>query len=184
MAKRRQSYSARIASTALAKTFRRLGAASRPRPGRENLGGSWFRRGVPSACNCYYACESERVLRAPYRKQRAQMRFSFRGRTADRGSRPRAQCAHRRSRFFGRGSSRRCGDRRALAPLDALLKLALPFFGTASTGLFLKGREAGVEIADARKRWIFDLKIHPSISDAQGEVLEIGKPVLIRGGKQ
>jgi 16S rRNA (guanine527-N7)-methyltransferase len=73
---------------------------------------------------------------------------------------------------------------RALAPLDALLELALPFFGTASTGLFLKGREAGVEIADARKRWVFDLKIHPSISDAQGQVLEIGKPVLIRGGEQ
>ena len=73
---------------------------------------------------------------------------------------------------------------RALAPLDALLELALPFFGTASAGLFLKGREAGVEIADARKRWVFDLKIHPSISDAQGQILEITKPVLIRGGEQ
>ncbi len=73
---------------------------------------------------------------------------------------------------------------RALAPLDALLELALPFFGTASAGLFLKGREAGVEIADARKRWVFDLKIHPSISDAEGQILEIGKPVLIQGGEQ
>ncbi|MBI4723848.1 MAG: 16S rRNA (guanine(527)-N(7))-methyltransferase RsmG [Rhodomicrobium sp.] len=73
---------------------------------------------------------------------------------------------------------------RALAPLDALLELALPFFGNASAGLFLKGREAGVEIADARKRWVFDLKIHPSISDAEGQILEIGKPVLIRGGEQ
>ncbi len=73
---------------------------------------------------------------------------------------------------------------RALAPLDALLELALPFYGNASAGLFLKGREAGVEIADARKRWVFDLKIHPSISDAQGQILEIGKPVLIRGGEQ
>jgi 16S rRNA (guanine527-N7)-methyltransferase len=73
---------------------------------------------------------------------------------------------------------------RALAPLDALLELALPFFGNASAGLFLKGREAGVEIADARKRWVFDLKIHPSLSDAQGQVLEIGKPMLIRGGEQ
>ena len=73
---------------------------------------------------------------------------------------------------------------RALAPLDALLELALPFYCTASTGLFLKGREAGVEIADARKRWIFDVKIHPSLSDAQGQILEIGKPVLKRGGEQ
>jgi 16S rRNA (guanine527-N7)-methyltransferase len=50
--------------------------------------------------------------------------------------------------------------------------------------LFLKGREAGVEVADARKRWFFDLKIHPSISDAEGQILEIGKPVLRRGGEQ
>ncbi len=73
---------------------------------------------------------------------------------------------------------------RALAPLDALLELALPFFGNASAALFLKGREAGVEIAEARKRWVFDVKIHPSISDAQGQILEIGNPVLIRGGEQ
>ncbi len=73
---------------------------------------------------------------------------------------------------------------RALAPLDGLLELAQSFFSNASTGLFLKGREAGVEIADARKRWVFKLKIHPSISDAQGQILEIGRPVLIRGGEQ
>ena len=73
---------------------------------------------------------------------------------------------------------------RALAPLDTLMELALPFSGVASVALFLKGREAGVEIADARKRWVFDLKIHPSISDAEGQILEIGKPVLNQGGEQ
>jgi 16S rRNA (guanine527-N7)-methyltransferase len=73
---------------------------------------------------------------------------------------------------------------RALAPLDMLMELALPFFGVASVALFLKGREAGVEVADARKRWIFDLKIHPSISDAEGQILEIGKPMLNQGGEQ
>jgi 16S rRNA (guanine527-N7)-methyltransferase len=73
---------------------------------------------------------------------------------------------------------------RALAPLDTLLDLALPFLGNASVALFLKGREAGVEVADARKRWVFDLKTHPSISDAEGQILEIGKPMLIRGGEQ
>ncbi len=70
---------------------------------------------------------------------------------------------------------------RALSPLDGLMDMALPFFGDASVALFMKGREAGVEVADARKRWFFDLKIHPSISDAQGKILEIGKPVLILG---
>ena len=73
---------------------------------------------------------------------------------------------------------------RALAPLDALLELALPFFGDASAGLFLKGREAQVEIADAGKRWSFDLSIHPSLSDAQGQILEIRKPMLRQGGEQ
>ncbi len=73
---------------------------------------------------------------------------------------------------------------RALAPLDALMEQALPFFGDASVALFLKGREAGGEVADARRRWVFDLKIHPSISDAEGQILEIGKPVLRRGGEQ
>jgi 16S rRNA (guanine527-N7)-methyltransferase len=73
---------------------------------------------------------------------------------------------------------------RALAPLDVLMELAVPFFGVASVALFLKGREAGVEVADARKRWVFDLKVHPSISDAEGQILEIGKPVLNQGGEQ
>ncbi len=73
---------------------------------------------------------------------------------------------------------------RALAPLDALLELALPFFGNASAGLFLKGREAGVEVADAKKRWTFALKVHPSISDAQGQILEIREPMLKQGGEQ
>jgi 16S rRNA (guanine527-N7)-methyltransferase len=72
---------------------------------------------------------------------------------------------------------------RALAPLDTLLELALPFFSNASAGLFLKGREAQSEIADARKRWVFEVKIHPSISDAQGRILEVRNPGLI-GGEQ
>ena len=73
---------------------------------------------------------------------------------------------------------------RALASLDALLDLAQPFFGNASAGLFLKGREAEVEIADAGKRWTFDLSVHPSISDAHGQILEIRKPMLRQGGEQ
>ncbi len=73
---------------------------------------------------------------------------------------------------------------RALAPLDHLLELASPFIGNASVGLFLKGREAEVEVADARKRWMFDVKLHASLSDAQGRILEIRKPMLIRSGEQ
>src|SRR4029450_2091634 len=39
---------------------------------------------------------------------------------------------------------------RALAPLPRLLDLASPFFGTKTRGLFLKGRDAETEIAEAR----------------------------------
>ncbi|HZV21670.1 MAG TPA: 16S rRNA (guanine(527)-N(7))-methyltransferase RsmG [Hyphomicrobiales bacterium] len=73
---------------------------------------------------------------------------------------------------------------RALAPLDKLLELALPFFHVASKGLFLKGREAETEIADARRRWAFDIKIHDSLSDEEGRILEIEKPMLRRGGER
>ncbi len=73
---------------------------------------------------------------------------------------------------------------RALAPLDVLLDLAQPFFRAASVGLFLKGREADSEIAEARKRWTFEVASYPSVSFAQGQVLKIGKPMLKRGGEQ
>ena len=77
---------------------------------------------------------------------------------------------------------------RALAPLDALLELAQPYFGDASAGLFLKGREAASEIAEAQKRWKFDLRSHPSLSEPDGRILEIRKPKLqpklSRGGEQ
>jgi 16S rRNA (guanine527-N7)-methyltransferase len=51
-------------------------------------------------------------------------------------------------------------------------------------GLFLKGREALSEIADAKMRWTFDVMTHPSISDVEGRIVEIRKPKLIRHGGQ
>ncbi len=72
---------------------------------------------------------------------------------------------------------------RALAPLDALIELALPFFGDASAGLFLKGKDAASEIADAKARWAFDATLHPSLSDPGGRILEIRKPRLLTGSK-
>jgi 16S rRNA (guanine527-N7)-methyltransferase len=73
---------------------------------------------------------------------------------------------------------------RALAPLDALLELAQPLFRYASAGLFLKGREAASEIAEARKSWSFTLNRHPSLTDPDGAILEIRAPKLIEGGGQ
>lgn len=62
---------------------------------------------------------------------------------------------------------------RALAPLDKLLGLAAPLFGSGTTGLFPKGREARREIDEARKVWDFDHELAPSITDAEAAVVVI-----------
>lgn len=70
---------------------------------------------------------------------------------------------------------------RALAPLDRLLGLARPLFGSQTRGLFLKGREARNEIASASERWKFDWKLAPSQTDEEGLIIEVGRPDLVCG---
>ena len=62
---------------------------------------------------------------------------------------------------------------RALAPLHRLLELSLPFFGPATVGLFPKGRDAATEIDMAREHFCFDLRSHPSQTDAEGVILAV-----------
>lgn len=66
---------------------------------------------------------------------------------------------------------------RALAPLPRLLTLAAPFFHARSIGLFLKGREAEREIAEAAASWRFDAELKPSLTDAEGRIVVIRNPV-------
>jgi 16S rRNA (guanine527-N7)-methyltransferase len=73
---------------------------------------------------------------------------------------------------------------RALAPLDELLGLALPFSGDASFGLFFKGREADAEVAAARKRWEFNATTHRSLSGTDGKILAINGLRPKHGGGQ
>jgi 16S rRNA (guanine527-N7)-methyltransferase len=61
---------------------------------------------------------------------------------------------------------------RALAPLPRLLDLASPFFGAKTRGLFLKGRDAEAEIAEARTRFDFGCRIRPSLT-ADGWIVEV-----------
>jgi 16S rRNA (guanine527-N7)-methyltransferase len=63
---------------------------------------------------------------------------------------------------------------RALAPLKTLLDYAAPFVALNPDIklLFLKGKTAEQEIADARKAWDFDIEIHPSKA-GDGSVLLI-----------
>jgi 16S rRNA (guanine527-N7)-methyltransferase len=62
---------------------------------------------------------------------------------------------------------------RAVAPLGRLLAFAKPHMARGATGLFLKGRGAEAEIAEARAAWRFTCNITPSLSDPEGRVLEI-----------
>ncbi len=62
---------------------------------------------------------------------------------------------------------------RALAPLASLLGLARPLLRNTTRALFLKGREAGNEIAEARKVWRFQSDMTVSRTDPDGRIVSI-----------
>lgn len=64
---------------------------------------------------------------------------------------------------------------RALAPLPRLFDLAHTFFRPDTVGLFLKGKGADREIAEASEQWAFEYEVKPSLTDAEGRV------VVVRG---
>jgi 16S rRNA (guanine527-N7)-methyltransferase len=47
--------------------------------------------------------------------------------------------------------------------------------------LFLKGREAEKEIAEAAMTWRFEAELMPSLTDREGRIAVIRKPVANRG---
>ena len=63
---------------------------------------------------------------------------------------------------------------RALAPLPQLLPLAARHLTPGGRALFPKGRRAEEEIAAARTAWRFDLVSHPSCTDPDARILQIG----------
>ena len=62
---------------------------------------------------------------------------------------------------------------RALAPLPRLFELAGPFFGPETRGLFMKGREAEAEIAEAHARFDFDCRLHASLTARDSHIVEV-----------
>ncbi len=62
---------------------------------------------------------------------------------------------------------------RALASLPRLFELASPFFGHNTRGLFLKGREAEAEIAEAQARFDFGVRLHPSLTAPDSHIVEV-----------
>jgi 16S rRNA (guanine527-N7)-methyltransferase len=67
---------------------------------------------------------------------------------------------------------------RALASMERLLELAAPFLGVASVALFMKGRSAEAEIAEARRAWRFVCDLVPSRSDAEAGIVRVRGPVV------
>ena len=62
---------------------------------------------------------------------------------------------------------------RAMTSLDSLLEYAYRFCGNKTKCIFPKGKKYMEEIAEAKKRWNFDVKAIPSITSDEGAVLEI-----------
>jgi 16S rRNA (guanine527-N7)-methyltransferase len=63
---------------------------------------------------------------------------------------------------------------RALAPLDRLLALAFPLLGkTRATGLFPKGQNAGLEVAEASNHWTMRATMVASRTDPKGQIVVI-----------
>ncbi len=62
---------------------------------------------------------------------------------------------------------------RACAPLPLLLSYAAQFHAKNTLCLFLKGRTAEAEVARAGREWAMDVKMHASLTDTSGVILEI-----------
>jgi 16S rRNA (guanine527-N7)-methyltransferase len=62
---------------------------------------------------------------------------------------------------------------RALAALTQLLEWTEPMLKAGTIGLFPKGRDAEIELTEARKRWTFEADILPSRTDSEARILRI-----------
>jgi 16S rRNA (guanine527-N7)-methyltransferase len=62
---------------------------------------------------------------------------------------------------------------RAVAPLDALLRLTGPFRRPSTISLFHKGIRAGEELTEAAKTWRMKVERIPSRSDPSGTILRL-----------
>lgn len=62
---------------------------------------------------------------------------------------------------------------RACAPLPRLFGYALPLMRGGARGLFLKGRAAEAELAEARRAWRVDARLVQSRSDPSGRIVVV-----------
>ncbi|MBX9683133.1 MAG: 16S rRNA (guanine(527)-N(7))-methyltransferase RsmG [Hyphomicrobium sp.] len=64
-----------------------------------------------------------------------------------------------------------CVTARALAPLPRLAGLVAPYFESSTRGLFLKGREVGAELEEARRDWDFEFNLVPSLTETDARIV-------------
>ena len=62
---------------------------------------------------------------------------------------------------------------RALASLVQLLDWTAPVLKAGTIGLFPKGRDAEIELTEARKKWTFEVETLPSSTDSDARILRI-----------
>jgi 16S rRNA (guanine527-N7)-methyltransferase len=62
---------------------------------------------------------------------------------------------------------------RALASLDRLFQYAYPLFHSSTVGLFLKGRDAEREIAEAQAHWTFTARLIPSRTEPAATIVAV-----------
>ena len=65
---------------------------------------------------------------------------------------------------------------RALAPLDRLIGLTVPFFGPGTVALFLKGQDVQLEIETASRRWRFRYELVDSLTEQQSRIVVVTGP--------
>ena len=66
---------------------------------------------------------------------------------------------------------------RALARLSSLLGLVQPFISDETVCIFMKGRDAAREIAEARADWSFESTEHASVTDPQAKIIVVRRIV-------
>ena len=71
---------------------------------------------------------------------------------------------------------------RALAPLDKLLLISLPYFDIHTIGLFMKGRGWQEELTASEVSWNMDVEVVPSKTDEESKILICRQPELRQSG--
>lgn len=61
---------------------------------------------------------------------------------------------------------------RALAKLTQLFDWGHPFAASSTRWLLLKGQDVEAELAEAQQKWAFEHKLHASLSDPRGRIVE------------